>query len=174
MPRKPSPKKSPKRTKAASDGIAPTVMVSAEPKGRGRPTKYDQSFCARVIDLGAQGKSKAQIAADLCVTRETVDIWAKTHRDFSDAIKAAYDLSLAWWENAGQFNMTRQGFNATAFIFQMKNRFRDDYKDASVVEQIHRRDVSELSDAELAAIARGSSGRAAPEKTIAARPSGLH
>jgi hypothetical protein len=38
------------------------------------------------------------------------------------------DLSLAWWEEAGQINMTRQGFNATAYIFQIKNRFNAGYK----------------------------------------------
>jgi hypothetical protein len=30
---------------------------------------------------------------------------------------------------AGALNMTRPGFNATAYIFQMKNRFSADYKD---------------------------------------------
>jgi Homeodomain-like domain-containing protein len=95
----------------------------------GRPSKYDPSFCDLVIELGAQGKSKAQIAAALGVHRETVNIWTKAHPEFSDAIKGAQDLALAWWETVGQMNMCRQGFNATAFIFQMKNRFPADYKE---------------------------------------------
>ena len=38
------------------------------------------------------------------------------------------DLAVAWWEDLGQLNITRPGFNATAYIFQMVNRFRDDYR----------------------------------------------
>jgi helix-turn-helix resolvase-like protein len=95
----------------------------------GRPTKYDPSFCDLVVDLGAEGKSKVQIAARIGISRQTLDNWAKQHPEFLDAIKWAKDLEQAWWEDAGQENMVRQGFNATAFIFQMKNRFHDDYKD---------------------------------------------
>lgn len=90
----------------------------------GRPTDYREDFCARVIELGREGKSKAQIAAALDVSRDTVHEWTKKHPEFSDAIKRAEELALAWWEDAGQMGMMRQGFNATAFIFQMKNRFR--------------------------------------------------
>jgi hypothetical protein len=95
----------------------------------GRPSKYDPSFCDLVIELGAQGKSKAQMAASIGVARSTFALWEQEYRAFSEAVKAAMDLSLSWWEEAGQLNMTRPGFNATAYIFQMKNRFSADYKD---------------------------------------------
>ena len=90
-------------------------------------------MCERVRKLGEQGKSKAQIAKALGVNRETVDIWARKHEAFSDAIKEAHDLALAWWEDKGQAGLDAGAgnFNATAFIFQMKNRFRDDYRDKS-------------------------------------------
>jgi DNA-binding XRE family transcriptional regulator len=95
----------------------------------GRPTKYDPTYCDLVRELGAEGKSKAQIAAAIGVNRDTLNEWSKLHREFSVAVKDAQELALAWWETAGQVNMARQGFNATAYIFQMKNRFRDDYRD---------------------------------------------
>src|SRR5690606_36917391 len=93
----------------------------------------DPAMCEQVIELGEAGKSKAQIARSLGVTRETIDIWAREHQEFSDAIKIARDLSLAWWEDKGQEAITLgpKEFNATAFIFQMKNRFRDEYRDSS-------------------------------------------
>jgi hypothetical protein len=47
------------------------------------------------------------------------------------------DLSHAWWEDVGQTHMVRPGFNATAFIFQMKNRFRDDYRGVQHGEHKH-------------------------------------
>lgn len=126
--RKPKPKK----TESAKQPFA-ELPPSLDIRKVGRPSKYDPSFCDLILDLGAEGKSKAQIAAALGVNRDTLNEWCKQHADFSVAIKGAADLALAWWENAGQTNMTRQGFNATAFIFQMKNRFRDDYRDASEV-----------------------------------------
>ena len=66
-------------------------------------------------------KAKAQIAAALGVSRNTMDSWAASHPEFQRFLKEAIDLSLAWWEMTGQQNMIRSGFNATAYIFQMKN-----------------------------------------------------
>lgn len=122
-----------------------------------------------MLDLGAEGKSRAQIAASLGVSRDTIHEWSRVHREFSDALRKAKDLELAWWESAGQMNMTRQGFNATAFIFQMKNRFRDDYRDVIANEHTGkdggpiemRRSAKDLTDDELAVIASGSGPRAA-------------
>jgi hypothetical protein len=95
----------------------------------GRPSKYDPRFCELVLDLGAKGKSKAQMAATIGIDRGTLNEWVDVHPEFSRAINAALDLSLARWETIGQEHMLRPGFNATAFIFQMKNRFREDYRD---------------------------------------------
>lgn len=95
----------------------------------GRPSKYDPALCEKVRDLGSKGKSKAQIAAALGISRQTLDTWAALHPDFLDAVKDAHDAALAWWEDQGQDGLSADKFNATAFIFQMKNRFRSDYRD---------------------------------------------
>lgn len=121
-----------------------------------RPTDYREEFCGRVIELGRKGKSKAQIAAALDVSRQTLDAWTKAHPEFLDAINAARDLAQAWWEDQGQTGLYAERFNATAFIFQMKNRFRDDYADATAVKHsgaIGTFDASKHTDAELAALA---------------------
>jgi transcriptional regulator with XRE-family HTH domain len=107
---------------------------SLDIKKIGRPSKYDPTFCDLALEMGAKGFSRAQIAANLGVSRQTMATWEQLHPQFLDDLKEAKDLALAWWETAGQTNMTRQGFNATAFIFQMKNRFREDYRDVNVNE----------------------------------------
>lgn len=157
------PKKQPRKQPKKKPGEGPRSKPFAElPPALqinkvGRPTTYHESYCEDVIALGAQGKSKAQIAAVLGVSRNTMHRWEQQHEEFRDSIKASQDLALAWWENAGQQNMTRQGFNATAFIFQMKNRFSSDYAD----RQDHRvggadggpiqfEDVGDVSKTELA------------------------
>lgn len=97
----------------------------------GRPTDYEPDFCARVIELGKEGASKAEMAADLGCARSTFTLWEETHAEFSGAVKHAVDLSQAWWEKNGRlatFGGT-EGFNATSFIFNMKNRFPADWKD---------------------------------------------
>ena len=134
--RKPS-KKSPQTDKVekASDKQPFAELPAAlNVKKLGRPTLYDEYYCELVLDMGAEGKSKAQIAALLGISRQCMNEWEKKHTEFGDALKASQDLALAWWETAGQTNMTRQGFNATAFIFQMKNRFRAEYRDVQSLE----------------------------------------
>lgn len=94
-----------------------------------RPTKYDPKFCEKVRELGREGKSKAQMAAALDVAYSTFDLWTQQHPEFSEAVKDARRLAQAWWEDLGQ-NMALIGQgNPTAFIFQVKNRFSDDYRD---------------------------------------------
>lgn len=101
----------------------------------GRPPIYRVEMCERVVELGKQGCGTSEIALELGVTRETVRVWGITHEEFSDALKQAKDYALAWWERAGRDGIYAEKFNAAAFIFQMKNRFRDDYSDRQVVDQ---------------------------------------
>lgn len=96
----------------------------------GRPSKYSPAFCESVLELGEQGKSKAQIAKALGVSRMTLERWEDEYPEFRDSLKHARDLAQAWWEDKGQEGLTMgKAFNATLFVFQMKARFRDDYGD---------------------------------------------
>lgn len=90
---------------------------------RGRPTKYDPAFCDRVIELGKEGCGKAEISAELDVTRETVNDWIKAHAEFSDAMQRAHDFSLAWWEKQARSNLATSGFQAGLWKQAMSGRF---------------------------------------------------
>lgn len=89
----------------------------------GRPTKYLRAFCDRVIELGAEGCSKAEIAAELDVTRETVNEWAKAHTEFSDALSLAHEKSLAWWEKQARTNLATSGYQSGLWKQAMSGRF---------------------------------------------------
>ena len=131
--RKKGSKPKPKREQQQPAELPPSV--DSKKVGRGRPSKYDVAYCDRVVELGRQGKSRAQIAAAIGVSRNTLDNWAEQHPEFLSAIKDAHDLALAWWEEAGQLGMQRRDFNASMFIFQVVNRFRGDYRrDAGAAE----------------------------------------
>ena len=114
----------------------------------GRPTDYREEYCAEVVELGRQGKSHAQIAASLDVSRQTLHNWANSHPEFLDAITHARDLAQAWFEDKGQAGLETPGFNASLWAKQVSARFPDDYterqkrevtgKDGGPVEQVHR------------------------------------
>jgi hypothetical protein len=103
----------------------------------GRPTKYDESFCAIVLAAGEDGKTLAGMAEALDVDRETVNNWREAHPEFSRAVKRGLQKAQAWWEDQGRIATfgAIDGFNATSYIFQMKNRFRDDWNDT--IKQEH-------------------------------------
>jgi hypothetical protein len=110
----------------------------------GRPSKYDPSFCEKIVALGKLGKSKAQIASELGVVRQTLDNWAAEHPEMIPALREAQEYSLAWWENMAQAVMIEPvpGWNATSFIFQMKNRFRNDYRDKIETNTTHQGEIA--------------------------------
>ena len=97
----------------------------------GRPSKYDPAFCDMVIAAGQEGMGKAEMAAEIGVAYSTFDLWTQEHEEFSEAVKQARRLSQAWWEKQGRVATFGgvDGFNATSYIFQMKNRFREDWND---------------------------------------------
>lgn len=99
----------------------------------GRPTLYRSEHCARVLELGAQGFSKAQMAADIGVARCTLDEWIAAQPPFADAMARARDLAMAWWEKKCQDHMVEKPFgeklNAQLWSRSMSARFPGDYSD---------------------------------------------
>lgn len=122
----------------------------------GRPTKYDPSFCEQVIAIGEDGGSLAEMAVAIDVSRDTFHRWRDLHPEFSDAVKVAIHKSQAWWEREGRLATFggHDGFNATAWIFNMKNRFKEDWRDKQDIEHVGSVGVT-MSDADLEKIAAG-------------------
>jgi hypothetical protein len=103
----------------------------AEKKKIGAPSKYDPKMCQTVIDCGKEGMSKFEMSLELDIAYDTFDRWQNERPDFSEAVKRSTRFSQGWWERQGRiatFGGT-DGFNATGYVFNMKNRFREDWKD---------------------------------------------
>lgn len=96
-------------------------------KKHGRPTKFEPRFCDEVIEMGAQGFSKAQMAANFAVSRQTIDEWASSHKDFFEALAQAQALAQAWWEQQGMDNLSNKGFQGSMYTKILQARFRNDY-----------------------------------------------
>lgn len=90
----------------------------------GRPTKYKKAYCKQVVEFMGQGLSKEAFAGELGVCARTVYNWAEDHPEFLQAIKDGETASLRFWERLGVAGAAGKvpGFNATAWIFNMKNR----------------------------------------------------
>jgi DNA-binding XRE family transcriptional regulator len=101
---------------------------------RGRPSSFEPIMCDLVIEMGKQGMSKTEMACELDISRDTFNEWSKQHESFSAAVKRAMLLSQAWWEKQGRTYTFSGGpmYNATSYIFQMKNRFREEWNDTRV------------------------------------------
>ena len=95
----------------------------------GRPTKYDPAMCNVVVQCGAEGMGRYEMAAEIGATLETVLQWEKEHPEFSDATTRARQLSQGWWEAQGRQGIWSRDFNAPAYSLQVRNRFPADWRD---------------------------------------------
>ena len=118
----------------------------------GRPTTYEDRFCDLLIDHMTKGYSFESFAAITDTCKDTLYEWVKVHPEFSDAKKRATDKSRLFWEKvgienivnietmekdeSGSFTAVKKSLNSAAWIFNMKNRFKDDWKDKHETEFI--------------------------------------
>ena len=104
----------------------------------GRPTDYDESFCDKVVELGAMGKSVEQIAKELGFAIRTLYLWRDTYPQFMQALNTAKELEQAWWEDQAQAYMLEHKdgpkLNATLWSRSIAARFPKKYRDNSKIE----------------------------------------
>ena len=91
----------------------------------GRPTKYKDEYCDLVVELMKDGASKAEVCLELECCFQTFLNWQEEHAEFLEAVKKGLHLSKGKWEKMGRLAAfgNVEGFNSTAWIFNMKNRF---------------------------------------------------
>ncbi len=75
----------------------------------GRPTKYDPQMCARVVELGTDGTSRAELAADLGISIQTLHNWEAAHPEFLEATNARARPGTRLVEQAGQARHLGEG-----------------------------------------------------------------
>jgi len=93
----------------------------------GRPSLYRPEYCEKVIELGKQGCSPAEIASELDVDRATLIRWSDEYEEFRTAMTRAKVHEQAWWERAGKAGMIADKFNAQVWTKSVTARFREDY-----------------------------------------------
>ena len=112
------------------------------PKGNGkflgRPTKYDPAICDVIIELGRQGKSRAQMFAATGIPYSTFKAWEQGQPEFRAAMEEARALSLAYWEQLADDHMKEAPggirLNTGLWSRSMAARFPGEYSERAKVE----------------------------------------
>ena len=149
------PAKETKATKAktpakkATTKKAPAKKAVKKPSKMGAPTKYTDDMPSRAFELFKIGASKAEICLELDICFDTFQEYQANHPDFLEAVKKGMQISQGWWEMKGRKATVGEveGFNATSFIFNMKNRFKHDWKDKQEIDNTHS--FGDISEEEL-------------------------
>ena len=108
----------------------------------GRPTDYKPEYCQMLIDHMAKGYSFESFAGLIRAARSSIYLWIDVHEEFSDAKKEGLELCRLFWEGKAielieeqseydsvTKTTTTRKLNTTLWIFNMKNRFKDEWSD---------------------------------------------
>lgn len=100
----------------------------------GRPTLYDPSYCDKVREWGALGKSRAWMCASFGIAKRTIDLWEQANPEFLAAMEEARVLAQKWWEDAGQDGMLNKSIDAGIWSRSMAARFQEDWREKNATE----------------------------------------
>lgn len=124
-----------------------------ETSGTGRPSDYRPEYCEMLKEHMAQGLSFETFGATIGSHRSSLYRWLDQHPAFRDAKREAFELNLLFWEKAQLDSLfDSAGFNTTAWIFNMKNRFgwrdrpkEDEDRSSSETDEAFKKAVLELT-----------------------------
>lgn len=126
----------------------------------GRPTKLDASMIPKLYEMMDQGRSNAQICAELNISERTFYRWKKENEDFREWFEIGQMKRLAYWESLGEAGMLGKipKFNATIYLANMNSRFNGwarEQKDEKATQTINIENmqvlqgIQQLDDKEL-------------------------
>jgi hypothetical protein len=121
-----------RRNKGALKRIAKDNPKASDTKTLRR--EYQPRFCNVVMDQGRQGKSRAQIATYLGVTRKRLKQWEAAHEDFREAMEIAEDRALAYLEGLAIKGLKLKHFQSALLNKLLASRAPETYGDRQKLE----------------------------------------
>jgi len=102
----------------------------------GRPTKYTDEMCNRVIEAGRDGASVAEMAVACDVAVATLYEWAGVHTGFSESFSAAQSFAEAYWAKLLKEGLQRPGseYQGAANLKYMAQRFQERWSERRNVD----------------------------------------
>lgn len=94
-------------------------------RSRGRPSGFKKAYCKMLVEHMRQGLSFEAFAGKIGKCEKTLFNWLELYPDFLQSKKEGTAAARLFWERMGIEGISGniQGFNATTWIFNMKNRF---------------------------------------------------
>lgn len=94
-------------------------------------TSYDPAYCQKMIDLMAQGYSRAEVSKALLISPMAFDDWVKDFPEFRDAYRIGTEYAKCWFEERMRMTvmMTEEKdgpkvkFNEKTYAHTMSTRF---------------------------------------------------
>ncbi len=116
-----------------------------------------EGWVADIIGLYSEGASDVEIRGliiEKLVNRKSLshvlwERWLAEEEDFSETIKEGRQLSQVWWEKQGRVNLQNKEFSPTLWFMNVKNRFKDDWRDKQEVEMSGGLSLENKTEAEL-------------------------
>lgn len=105
----------------------------------GHPTDYESRFCQMLIDHLSEGLSFESFAAIVGVTKKTLYNWRDANPEFLHSKEIGTEKSRLFWEKLGRDNIinSETSLNTGVYVFNMKNRFPDEWRDKQEREIKH-------------------------------------
>lgn len=101
-------------------------------------TNYKPEYCQQIIKFMETGKSKEAFAGSIGVSRQAIYNWMKAQDDFKEACGIAEARCQNFWEELGLVGVTEgKNFNATAWIYNMKCRFPDQWREKQEISGLN-------------------------------------
>ncbi len=108
--------------------ITPSLQSSEEnqTRGKGQPTLYDESYCNLLEKHMERGYSFESFAGFIGVSISTIEVWARTHKEFLRSKQIAMAKCLHWWEKVAIDNLfcSKDGFNLNANLWRLNMQAR--------------------------------------------------
>lgn len=82
-----------------------------------------------VLECGAHGYSRTQMAACIGISRGNLMVWAKRFPRFADVLERADTLAQAWWEGRAMDGSAQNRIGQSVWHKSMAARFPREYAD---------------------------------------------
>lgn len=99
----------------------------------GRPSKYDPSYCEKVIEVMGEGLSLTAFAGCIGVDRSTITEWCSAHPEFSAACKRGMAKRTETLER-GMLNPDMPGPAVNARRFALANAAPEEWREKQQLE----------------------------------------
>jgi hypothetical protein len=117
---------------------APKGNLFALGNNGGRESDYDESFCSKLIIHMSEGLSFESFAGEVGCCPKTLHNWKDKHKEFLHSYNVGVGKSMLWWEKIMKthlvYSMRGKRIDPRMWEFNMKNRFKDYWKDKTEQE----------------------------------------